>query len=126
MENAQIYKGLKIDRLVTCGTGSKNPVLLQIVADVTGKNVYVSKADETVAVGAAMLAAVASGHFSSIEEAQARMGGLKKEVYMPDTANNRVYEQLFLLYKQLHDQFGKMYPVMKTLLAIQREATQTR
>jgi len=115
-------KGLTIKDIVTCATGSGNEVLVQMLADVTGKRVYVAKADETVAVGAGMLAAVASGHYGDIMEAQTAMGGLKGKSYGPDPTNHRIYQRLFAMYEGLHDHFGKGGdPVMKGLLTLQAE-----
>ncbi len=117
-------KGLEIEDLVMCATGSKNELLQQIMADVTGKTVYVSRADETVAVGAGMLAAVASGHYSSIEEAQENMGGLKEKAYVSDADNHAAYQKLFGKYDELHDRFGITSNMMQDLSAIRREAQQ--
>ena len=52
------------------------------------------------------------------------MTRLKKVAYKPKTANARIYNQLYALYRQLHDSFGgvtksaDLSNVMKDLLAI--------
>ena len=52
------------------------------------------------------------------------MTGVKDITYKPIPENHRVYQQLYKLYKQLHDAFGtkkyigKLDNVMKDLLAI--------
>ncbi|MGC4071389.1 MAG: hypothetical protein QM760_02490 [Nibricoccus sp.] len=52
------------------------------------------------------------------------MTSLKKVSYKPKAANVKVYDQLYRLYRQLHDSFGgvnksaDLSRVMKDLLAI--------
>jgi len=119
--------GVQVKEIVNCGgLASKSPFLMQIYADITGRPMKVSASDQTCALGAAIFGAVASkeeGGFSSVEEAQKAMTGVK-EVYEPDHGNNLVYRELYNLYCQLHDSFGttqwsgSMYNIMKDLLAI--------
>jgi len=123
--------GVKISEVVNCGgLASKNPLLMQIYADISGRPMKISKSDQTPALGAAMFSAVAagkkSGGYDSVEEAQKKMTGTGK-VYRPIAENHDVYKKLYLLYRQLHDAFGtktwsgKMYNVMKDLLDIRDE-----
>jgi len=52
------------------------------------------------------------------------MCGIKDVTYKPIPENHRVYQQLYALYKQLHDAFGtqqwsgKLANIMKDLLNI--------
>jgi len=52
------------------------------------------------------------------------MCGMKDTTYKPNPENKKVYQQIYKLYKQLHDAFGldsfsgKMANVMKQLLDI--------
>ena len=87
----------------------------------------ISKSAQTCALGAAIFGAVAArkrnGGYDKAGDAQKKMCGLKKTVYRPIKANNKTYERLFKVYKQLHDGFGtancaKMNTVMKDLLRI--------
>ena len=119
--------GVKVEDIVTCGgLAERNPFLMQIYADVTGRPMKVSRSGQTCALGAAMFGAVASGHFSDVSEAQALMSGLKDVVYTPIPENCKVYDRLFALYRQLHDEFGvweyneNLFGVMKELLEIKR------
>ncbi|HET6456276.1 MAG TPA: FGGY-family carbohydrate kinase, partial [Armatimonadota bacterium] len=104
----------------------RNPFLMQIYADVTGRPMKVSRSAQTCALGAVMFGGVAAGHFSKVEEAQALMSGLKDTVYTPNPANRATYDRLYALYRTLHDAFGTrdysegMYGVMKGLLEIKR------
>jgi L-ribulokinase len=123
--------GIAINDVITCGgLAEKNPYLMQIYADVTGRPIKVSRSAQTCALGSAMFGATAGGWYGNVEEAQDAMGGLKDTVYEPKGENKVVYDRLFKLYKRLHDAFGRKefaenhYSVMKELLEIKREVTQ--
>ena len=120
--------GVPVKEIVNCGgLASKNPFLMQIYADITGRPMEISGSEQTPALGAAIFGAIAAGKetsgFSDIEEAQDTLTGIKKR-FEPNPENNSVYKKLYALYKQLHDAFGteqwsgKMQNVMKDLLAI--------
>jgi L-ribulokinase len=121
--------GVKFDQIVTCGgLAEKNPLLMQIYADVTGRLMRISRSGQTCALGSAMFGAVAAGHFARVEDAQAKMCDLKETVYTPIPENVKTYNALFGVYRKLHDSFGtrnfseNLYGVMKDLLAIKRGA----
>ncbi|XP_014347996.1 FGGY carbohydrate kinase domain-containing protein isoform X3 [Latimeria chalumnae] len=59
--------GHHINTLFMCGGLSKNPLFVQMHADITGMPVVLSKEVESVLVGAAILGACASGDFASIQ-----------------------------------------------------------
>lgn len=121
--------GVKVSEVINCGgIAEKNPLLMQIYADVTGREMKISRSAQSCALGAAIAGAVvagkASGGYDDFADAQAAMCGIKDVTYKPITENNKVYQQLYALYKQLHDAFGvqdgagKMANVMKELLSI--------
>jgi L-ribulokinase len=125
--------GAKVARVVNCGgIAEKNPLVMQIYADVTGREMAVSRSAQTCALGAAMAGAVvagrAAGGHDNFAQAQAAMAGLKAKVYRPDPQAGAVYGELYALYRQLHDAFGtrqwngNLYNVMKTLLEIRHQA----
>lgn len=123
--------GIAINDIITCGgLAEKNPYLMQIYADVTGRPIKVSRSAQTCALGTAMFGAVAAGYYTNVEEAQERMGGLKDIVYQPNPENKAIYDRLFALYKRMHDAFGTKdfaenhFSVMKELLEIKRQTTQ--
>jgi len=123
--------GVTVNEIVNCGgLASKNPFLMQIYADIIGRPMKASRSDQAPALGAAMFGAVVAGEqlsgFSSIEEAQRVMTGIK-EVYEPNEKHKEVYQALYRLYRQLHDAFGtsewsgSLYNVMKDLIAIREK-----
>ena len=117
--------GVKVTEVINCGgIAEKSPLLMQIYADVTGREMKVSRSAQSCALGAAIAAAVTSGGYQNFTEAQAAMCGIKKITYKPKPENHTIYKKLYTLYKQLHDAFGlngfsgTMANVMKELLNI--------
>ena len=103
--------GIAIREVVNCGgIAEKNPMLMQIYADITGREMKVSRSAQTCALGSAICGAVAAGKaaggYDSFAEAQAVMCGVKSKTYRPIAENKAVYARLYPLYKQLHDAFG--------------------
>ena len=120
--------GVAVDELVaTGGLPDRNRLLMQIYADVTGREIKVAAAQQAGALGSAMHGAVAAGAeaggFADITEAAARMAHLRDEVYRPIPANKAVYDLLYAEYVTLHDYFGRgANDVMKRLKAIRAKA----
>ncbi len=117
--------GIKVERVINCGgIAEKNPLVMQIYADVTGRPMYLSRSAQTCALGAAIAGAVVAGAYPDCESAQRAMTGLKARVFKPDPEAHRVYRSLYALYRKLHDAFGtrdwqgNLYDVMKQLIAI--------
>ncbi len=115
--------GVRISQVVNCGgIAEKNPLVMQIYADVTGRPMKISRSGQTCALGAAIAAAVVSGAHEDFASAIDAMTGLKPRVYKPNAAAHTAYRDLFALYSTLHDAFGKarwqgsLYTVMKQLI----------
>ncbi|XP_058159483.1 FGGY carbohydrate kinase domain-containing protein isoform X3 [Dasypus novemcinctus] len=62
--------GHSIRTLFLCGGLSKNPLFVQMHADITGMPVVLSQEVESVLVGAAILGACASGDFASVQNSE--------------------------------------------------------
>jgi L-ribulokinase len=121
--------GVPVKEIVNCGgLAVKNPFLMQIYADVTGRTMKVAASDQTCAVGAALFGAVAAGKaaggFANVGAAQKALCGVRERVYKPNAANHKVYAELYQLYRQVHDAFGTkasrgaLDQVMKDLIRI--------
>ncbi len=119
--------GVPIRELVACGgLPEKSRLVMQIYADVTGREIKVTASKQTPALGSAMFGAVAAGKaaggYDTIYEAARSMAHLKTESFMPVPENQQVYDKLFAEYLRLHDYFGRgENPVMKTLKRIKAE-----
>jgi L-ribulokinase len=121
--------GVKIGQVVNCGgIAEKNPLVMQIYADVTGRPMKVSRSAQTCALGSAIAGAVVAGAHKNFASAQKAMTGLKPRVFRPDPKAHAVYRGLYALYKQCHDAFGtkewngNLYGVMKQLVEIRSQA----
>lgn len=116
--------GVPVSELYACGgIAMKDPLMMQIFADVTNREIKVSARKQTVALGAAMFGAVAAGKdrggYDHILDAAAVMPALQEHVYRPIPAHVTVYDELYHEYKRLHDYFGRgENNVMKRLKAI--------
>jgi L-ribulokinase len=119
--------GVAADRVVACGgLPAKNKLLMQIFADVTGREFRVAASEQTPAFGSAMFGAVAAGAraggYDSIVDASARMAHLRDERYSPGVECRAVYDELYGEYVRLHDVFGRGgNNVMKNLKRVRRQ-----
>lgn len=97
-----ISEGVRIDGVIAIGgVAKKNPFVMQIVADVLNVPIKVAASDQTCAMGSAMAAAVVSGIYKNIPDAQKAMGkGFEKE-YTPDPVRAGKYNILYSKYKNL-------------------------
>jgi L-ribulokinase len=121
--------GVKVEQIVNCGgIAEKNPLVMQIYADVTGRPMKISRSAQTCALGAAIAGAVVAGVHTGYAAAQTAMTGLKPKVFKPNTEAHEVYRELYALYKQLHDAFGtrewsgNLHGVMKKLIQVRDQA----
>jgi len=119
--------GVAVEELVAAGgLPERNKLLMQIYADVTGREIKLAGTPQAGALGSAMHGAVAAGSgaggYDDIRQATARMAHLKDESYVPNAENGRIYDQLYAEYVTLHDYFGRgANDVMKRLKRIRAE-----
>lgn len=134
--------GVPIRRIVACGgVAEKNPLLMQIYADVCNRPMFIARSPNACALGAAVFGSVVGGAHPDVPTAQAAMTGMgsagvspatgnrgaSPAAYHPQPAAAAVYERLYTLYCQLHDAFGSptgrgsLHGVMKMLIALRNE-----
>jgi L-ribulokinase len=125
--------GLKVERVINCGgIAAKNPLVMQIYADVMGRPLMISRSSQTCALGAAIAGAVvageAAGGHANYGGAMEAMTGVQPKVFKPIPKNVAVYDKLYRLYRSLHDSLGvrghteDLSGLMKELLKIRDEA----
>jgi len=121
--------GAPVNEVICCGgIAEKSPLTMQVYADICNRPIKVSRSGQTCALGAAIFGAVSEGARRDVGEAVEKLTGVKERVYAPNPNAVGVYKKLGSLYTKLHDAFGRegqsldLFPVMKELLAIQREA----
>ncbi|WP_439185369.1 ribulokinase [Carboxylicivirga taeanensis] len=121
--------GVAIDHIICCGgIPQKNSLLMQIYADVFNRPVFIAESNETVALGAAMIGAIAYSKVTNmdytLEDLQKICCKVNQVKYVPIDLNVNTYEKLYEIYLQLHDAFGtldgstNLYNVMKQLIQI--------
>lgn len=123
--------GVPVERIVCAGgIAEKNPMLMQIYADVTGREMRVADSSQSCALGSAVAAAVVAGAHPDYRSATRAMTRLKDLVYRPDPLAHATYTELFQVYRQLHDAFGGVNAaadlggVMRELRRIRQQAKQ--
>ena len=125
--------GVPIERVVCCGgIAEKNDLFMQIYADVIGQPMLIAGSPQTPALGSAVAAAVtagsAAGGYDSWTEAQERMTTLKDKRFLPQASAQAVYNELYGIYRELHDAFGGrreaagLGTLMKRLLDVKERA----
>ena len=102
-------QGLPIEQVRVTGGGAKSPLWRQIIADVLGVELVTTNATEGPAFGAALLAGVASGLYTSVQQAcEAKVRVMERTEPRPEV--ERVYAQAYETYKAL-------YPALKPLIS---------
>jgi L-ribulokinase len=123
-------QGLPVTTIVAGGGLTRNTMLMQIYADVTGRPIAVAGAPQASAAGAAMLGAVAAGSaaggYPSLTDAVAAMAPEPAQVYEPREEHRRQYDTLYGEYKRLYDHFGRGgNEVMRVLRTLRRREPAT-
>lgn len=97
-----IESGLQINRIIVIGgIAKKSPYIMQMMSDVLDRPIMISKQDQVCAKGAAIYAAVATGLFSSIEEAQQVYCEQYEADYYPDPHKQQDYTIKYRQYIKL-------------------------
>jgi len=127
-------RGIPIDRVISCGgIAENNALFMQIYADVLGRPMLLAGSPQTPALGSAIAAAVAAGAraggYDDFATAQERMTKVADRRYEPNPRAVAVYNELYTLYRELHDTFGgvsgshaDLPSFMKRLLAVRDRA----
>jgi L-ribulokinase len=107
------------------GISQKDPMAMQIYADVINRDVKIAGSAQGPALGSCIFASVAAGEgaggYDSIFEAARAMGKVKDIIYKPIPENAAIYDKLFAEYSILHDYFGRSAnDVMKRLKELKK------
>jgi sugar (pentulose or hexulose) kinase len=107
-------KGVKIKEIRAIGGGAKSSVWQQILADILGEEINLLNVEEGPAFGAALIAGVGVGVYSSFAEAVNRIVKVKKTI-VPRIQNNERYNQYYQLYKKLYFSLKENFKELKKL-----------
>ena len=103
--------GLTPKRSKICGGGAKSPLWRKMIANVMNMKIDRIESEEGPGYGAAILAAVGCGVFSSVEEAAGRL------VKITDTEESD--PQLAEKYEEKYQKYRKLYPALKEFYHIE-------
>jgi L-ribulokinase len=107
MDNFQEH-GLELTEIVACGgIAERSPLMMQLLADTSGRDVRVPEAPEIPARGAALFGAVAAGVFADIEAAVEATRPRSVRTYKPDLEAKRTYDQVYEIYRSLYELLGR-------------------
>lgn len=102
--------GIHIERTKICGGGAKSPLWRQMVADIFNLKVDIIESEEGPGYGAAMLAAVGCGEFSSVQDAADKLVKVVETIEPnPETA---------AMYEEKYQKFRTIYPAVKGLFPL--------
>jgi len=102
-ESLDIFRqaGKTVDTIVSIGGGAKNPVWLQMQADIFGARVQSLASEQGPGLGAAMLAAVGCGWYPDLASC-AEVFVKPAKTYEPDPARTETYRRLFRIYQDVY------------------------
>lgn len=103
--------GIKIERTKICGGGAKSPLWKKMIANIFNIKVDVPTVEEGPAMGGAMLAAVAAGEFSNVEEIAAKFVKVK-ETIDPDPDLAAKYEKKYQKFRQIYPALKPVYKIL--------------
>ena len=118
--------GIAIDSIVMSGgIPLKNPMLVQIYADILNREIRVCQTTQAGAVGAAILGVAAASSevtgYHSLTDIAESLGKKGEKAYMPNPVNIDSYNKLYDEYITLYEYFGKgANDVMKRLNRIRQ------
>jgi len=107
MDNFEEH-GMALERIVACGgIAEKSPLTMQLIADISRREVSVPVAAEIPARGAALFGAVAAGAFPDIHTAIRATHQPGARTYRPDSEAVQVYDRIYTIYRDLYDVLGR-------------------
>jgi sugar (pentulose or hexulose) kinase len=109
-KNLDLVEGLGIPvvEVRSLGGGARSPLWLHIKADVLQKPVVTLETEETACLGAALIAATATGTFKSLEEGVARMVRVHERI-VPSSDHLQIYQKSYADYLELYDRLAPMF-----------------
>ncbi|HPO02232.1 MAG TPA: ribulokinase [Treponemataceae bacterium] len=94
--------GIKIERIMAIGgVARKSKLGMQILADVTNREIQVTAGDQSCAIGAAVFAATAAKLYPDVFTAQKALSAGTERVHKPDPSNVAIYEKLYARYRKM-------------------------
>ncbi len=100
--------GVEINEVYAAGgISQKNALLMQIYADVLGKEIKIASSTQAGAKGSAIFASVAGGYFDTVQKAADVIADKCEITYTPNPEDTKKYEKIYREYVELTDYFGR-------------------
>jgi L-ribulokinase len=107
MDNFEQY-GLVLSQIVACGgIAERSPLMMQLLADTSGRQVNVPEVSEIPARGAALFGAVAAGEYPNIGAAIEATRPRRVRTYEPNLEAKKTYDRVYEIYRTLYDTLGR-------------------
>ena len=114
--------GVPVIDYIVAGGLLKNPLVMQVYADVLRRPLHAIESDQAPALGSAMHAAVAAGICPDIRAAADAMARVRRDAWLPDADRADRYDRIYAVYRALHDHFATHRSLMHDLRSLRREA----
>lgn len=103
--------GVAVDEICVCGgIAERSPLMMQLLADITGRRIHLAESPRASALGAAVFAALAVGSerggYDRASDAVKRMARMRRNAYRPDCDRHRTYQRVYQEYRRLSQHFG--------------------
>jgi L-ribulokinase len=109
MDNFEEH-GLPLTEIVAVGgIPARSPLLMQLLADTTGREVHVPASTEIPARGSALFGAVAAGVHKDIEAAIAATRPDVARTYRPDQTAHQRYGEEYAIHRDLYELLGRTH-----------------
>ncbi len=99
--------GAQVGTLRAMGGSANSLVWTQLKADITGQPIEVPASDTATTLGAAILAGVGVGVYSSFAAATAQTVAVRR-THQPDAAKKAVYDRGYARYRELYERLAPM------------------
>ena len=91
--------GVTVDKIIAIGGVARKSTLgMQILSDVTNREIYVTDHDQAPAIGAGVFASVVAGLYKDVRSAQKSLCAGAKTVYKPNKEFVPIYNELYARY----------------------------
>ena len=117
--------GVVIERVVASGGLARIDPIQQIKADMLSVPVYLTEELESTALGAALVAGVNAGIFTSIEEATGAAVRFGRQ-FDPVPARTEMYRDFFGIYRSLYSSLRELFSEREQLIARHAEVLRTQ
>ncbi|MDR0497664.1 MAG: hypothetical protein LBH42_08630 [Treponema sp.] len=106
--------GVRMEEIFATGGMTKSRTWMQIISDVTGCSISLPEETEGTPFGGALIAGLGTGLISSFDEAISKMVKVQYNAFTPNPECNKLYQDLFQVYKALYPSLKGMYTKLQS------------